>query len=855
MGPNNSPQKIRSDWLPLILVAATTLAAVAISIYCLFSGWLIVFQNLFYIPIIIACVYYLKRGFVFSVVLSFIYFFLILAFTKDSAVILQALIRVFLFVVIAGVITVLSIERKQAEKVLRGSEERFKLIYESSWDAIMTLEPPDWRFTSGNPSTIAMFLARDEADFTSRGPGELSPERQLDGRPSNEKAKEMIEKAVKEGSNSFEWVHKRLNGDEFPATVLLTRFELKGNTILQATVRDITERERIEHDRRERMKELQAFYSLAEITEREGITLDNLYQEFADILPKSWQYPEIACARIVIGDSEFRTKNFMESKWMQSAPVKVFGSIAGMVEVGYLEEKPEKGEGPFLKEERMLINAVAERIGRISERKRAEEMLKNSEERSKILFEYAPDAYYLSDLQGTFIDGNRIAEKLTGYKKDELIGKSFLKLNLLPLDQIPKAAVLLTKNILGQSTGPDEFTLQRKDGSRPQVEISTHPVKIKDQTLVLGIARDITERKLAEKKLMESEERWRSLVADAPNIIMITDTDGKISFMNRPFPGYSMEQVAGESMYDFVAPEHHDLVKEINGNVIKTAAASEYQVSGTGPKGQSLWYDIYVGPLLLNGKVAALTSIITDITERKWIEEEIGRYATELKRSNEDLQQFAYVASHDLQEPLRTIVSFIELLERRYKGKLDAEADEFISFVTSGASRMQQLILDLLTFSRVQTKGKELMPTDTSKVLKQTLEILHASLESNKAVVTNDPLPTVIADESQLIQLFQNLLGNAIKFHGKEPPRVHISARLEGERFVFSFRDNGIGIDPQYFDRLFQVFQRLHTKEEYAGTGIGLAVCKKIVVRHGGKIWLESKPGEGTTFYFTLKAV
>jgi light-regulated signal transduction histidine kinase (bacteriophytochrome) len=200
------------------------------------------------------------------------------------------------------------------------------------------------------------------------------------------------------------------------------------------------------------------------------------------------------------------------------------------------------------------------------------------------------------------------------------------------------------------------------------------------------------------------------------------------------------------------------------------------------------------------------------------------------------------------------VTSYVQLLARRYKGKLDSDADDFIGFAADGAVRMWKLINDLLTYSRVGMRGKELSPTDSEAVLAQSVNDLKVTIEENGALVTHDPLPTVMADRPQLGQLFQNLIGNAIKFRGKEPPRVHISASRNGNGWTFSVRDNGIGIAAEYSERIFIIFQRLHGRQEYAGTGIGLAICKKIVERHGGRIWVESEVGKGATFYFILPA-
>jgi len=246
------------------------------------------------------------------------------------------------------------------------------------------------------------------------------------------------------------------------------------------------------------------------------------------------------------------------------------------------------------------------------------------------------------------------------------------------------------------------------------------------------------------------------------------------------------------------------------------------------------------------------TVVIRDITERKKAEEKLKQTMSELKRSNAELEQFAYIASHDLQEPLRMVASYVQLLGRKYKGKLDADADEFISYAIGGVTRMKDLTNALLEYSRVDSKKKAFKQTNCEDVLNQVLSNLKMAVEESDALVTHEPLPTVYSDASQFNQLFQNLIGNAIKFRGNEPPRINIVAKRKANEWLFSVSDNGIGIDPQYYDRIFEIFQRLHAREKYQGTGIGLTICKKIVARHGGRIWAESEHGKGSTFYFTI---
>lgn len=250
--------------------------------------------------------------------------------------------------------------------------------------------------------------------------------------------------------------------------------------------------------------------------------------------------------------------------------------------------------------------------------------------------------------------------------------------------------------------------------------------------------------------------------------------------------------------------------------------------------------------------LGGIADTIAQGIERKRAEIELAQRVAELARSNSELEQFAYVASHDLQEPLRMVASYNQLIARRYKGKLGDDADEFIGYTVEGVTRMQRLINDLLAYSRVGTRTKDPVEVDLERVLEVTKSNLERAIEESNAVITHDPLPRLIADDGQLLQLFQNLIGNSIKFHGDEAPRIHIGVTKQHAGWTFAIKDNGIGIDPQYFDRIFVIFQRLHAREKYPGTGIGLAICKKIVERHGGKIWVESTGSQGSTVLFTL---
>ena len=329
-------------------------------------------------------------------------------------------------------------------------------------------------------------------------------------------------------------------------------------------------------------------------------------------------------------------------------------------------------------------------------------------------------------------------------------------------------------------------------------------------------------------------------------------------------------QPAVKTAVSFYAPEAVPIISEAIQRAIEEGVPFDIELPLITAKGNRIWVRALGQAYRDKGEIVKIRGAFQDITVRRQAEDELKRHRDHLEKlvnernevlavamrnlehSNKDLEQFAYVASHDLQEPLRMVASYTQLLAQRYEGQLDEKAKKYIDYAVDGAVRMQRLINDLLTYSRIGTQGRQPEPIDTHSVLSEACSNLQTAIEESGAMVTDEDLPTMRADAGQILQLFQNLIGNAIKFHGADPPRVHVSAKDLGREWCFSVNDNGIGMESQYADRVFVIFQRLHTQQEYPGTGIGLAVCKRIVERHGGRIWLESRPGEGSTFFFTV---
>ena len=396
------------------------------------------------------------------------------------------------------------------------------------------------------------------------------------------------------------------------------------------------------------------------------------------------------------------------------------------------------------------------------------------------------------------------------------------------------------------------FALQ-KAHSELEERVHERTAELKDTNDRL--TREIAERRQTEKGLAEREATLRSIFRAAPTGIgmlcnrIIKQANDRICEMT----GYSSEELLGQSAKIlYLTEEEFELVGQEKYSQIGKQGTGTVETCWRRKDGEVIDVQLSLAPIDPEDLSVGVTFTALDITERKGAEAALERRTEQLACSNAELEQFAYVASHDLQEPLRMVSSYVQLLARRYKEKLDSDADDFINFAVDGANRMQALIRDLLAYSRVGTRGERLEPTSCETVLDQTLANLQFAIEENGARVTHDPLPTVLADPSQLSQLFQNLIGNAIKFRRDEAPHVHLGAERRENEWLFSVRDNGIGIDEEYGERIFEIFQRLHGRNDYSGTGIGLAICKKIVERHGGRIWVVSDPGGGSTFYFTL---
>jgi PAS domain S-box-containing protein len=500
---------------------------------------------------------------------------------------------------------------------------------------------------------------------------------------------------------------------------------------------------------------------------------------------------------------------------------------------------------------------VVSTINDITAQRDAEERLRDSEARFRRTFELAASGMAHIGMDRRFIRVNRRLCEILGYPEEELLhltGRQISHPDDLDIinEQRPRLyageidAVRLEKRYLRKDRSvvwvKFTMTVERDPAGKPLYEIAVYD--------------DVTAQRNAEERLRESEARFRQTFELAASGIAHV-IDGRFVRVNRSLCeifGYSEKELLSKSVKDISHPDDRDVTDaeraRVRSGEIESARFEKRYIRADG---RVVWVDLAIALVRdVFGVPQYEIAIFDDITDRKQAESALREAHEELKRSNAELEQFAYVASHDLQEPLRMVASYSQLLGRRYESKLDSDAREFMAYIVDGATRMKQLIEDLLAYSRVGIKSQDFKPVSSEAALSRALFNLRTAIEEAGAVVTHDTMPTVQADEVQLGQLFQNLMGNALKFRSASVPRIHVSVSEKEAEWEFAVRDNGIGIEPQYYERIFMVFQRLHNKGEYPGTGIGLAICKKVVERHGGRIWVESRPGEGSSFHFTL---
>jgi len=489
----------------------------------------------------------------------------------------------------------------------------------------------------------------------------------------------------------------------------------------------------------------------------------------------------------------------------------------------------------------------------ITERRKAEAALKS---RDKI-FNLSLDMHCITGFDGYFKVLNPSWTRVLGWSNEELLSKPATA--FLHPDDLEETLQIRSAIITNQGVSRFENRFLCKNGIYKHLEWNSF-LNASENTII-SIARDITQKKEAEE-----ENRKLAMIASLTiNAVILTDAEGYIQWVNKGFERitqYSFEEVIGKKPGDFLQGEETDPeVVQLMRNSIKNKEGFKVEIVNYSKAGDKYWLDIEAVPMLdKQNKLTGFMAIERDITDRKLageellvLNEDLNKRARALVVSNNELERFAYVASHDLQEPLRMVNGFMRLLIKNFENVLDEKATQYVRYALDGSERMKDLIKDLLEYSKVGTNKEVFTETNLNSVLLEVTTIFQKHVHKNQPEIHYPLLPVIYANSTQMLQLMQNLVGNAIKYKSSVKPIITISFTEEADNYLFSVADNGIGIDPQHFDKIFNLFQRLHIKEEYSGTGIGLAICKKIVEKHGGKIWVSSLPGQGSTFYFTIK--
>ncbi len=597
----------------------------------------------------------------------------------------------------------------------------------------------------------------------------------------------------------------------------------------------------------ERMKEIRCLYHINELLRNKNLPVAKVIAEIVKFIPEGWHFPEQTKAYFVFDDIIEKSSNYKPSGNYIREDISIEGISRGYLRVDVEALKPEDPAPPFLDEEIKLLQEIIFTFERYINELEYEVALANSEKQFRSLVNNSPLPIVITDADSNIEFTNIAFQSVIGYTLSEIPDVD----HWWPLAYPDIAYREQMKARWGEAM---QKAIDKKVASEPiEAEVcckngekrifSVIGTEIGTKVLVLFV--DLTERIQAE----EERDRFFRVSLD---LLCIAGTDGYFKRINPAWSellGYTEQELLSRPFLDFVHPDDiqptlMEVEKLANGEPT-ISFINRYRCANGEYKFLS-WKTTPHGDMLY--------AAANDITELKHSEEKLKNIAVELKRSNQELEQFAYVASHDLQEPLRMVSSFTQLLEKRYKDKIDDQANTYISFAVDGANRMQKLINDLLDFSRITTRGKDFEPVDANSEIKLVLTGMKLAVEEANAQVTFDKLPSIMADKSQFGRLLQNLIGNAIKFTRPGiPPQVHISASDKDDSWLFSVKDNGIGIDQEFKDKIFVIFQRLHAKSAYKGTGIGLAVCKRIVERHGGTIWFESIPGQGTKFLFTIK--
>jgi len=750
------------------------------------------------------------------------------------------------------------------EQKLKDSEERYRELANSLPQVICEMnERGNLTFINANAYSVYGYTPDD----FNKGLNAIQMVIPEDRKRAMENMKRILRRKEEDIIGDNEYTALRKDGSTFPVFIYSSPIVYKDKSVgMRSIIIDITDQKKAE----QKLKDSEEKYR------KQNVFLNNILES----LTHPFYVINVKDYTIALANSTASSEGFEHGQYCYSlshnnikpceAPcVCPLNEVKNTKKPCVVEHKHYDKEGneqfyeiygyPILDERGNVVQMIEYALN-ISDRKIAQQELKESEEKYRLISETAYDLIGVLNKKFEYEYINETAfQQILGYSSEDLLGKSALQFTH-PEDISSTAKALFDG--FKQGKGGAELRFKHKDGHWVWIEARGRIFFDKDRdSKAIIISRDITRRKQAERELQHERDNFLNILDSMEDGVYILNQQYDIEYVN---PSLSKEfgQFEGMKCFKYFEDRNEICPRCKNREVFQGKTVRGEWFSFKNQK----TYDLIDTPLKNpDGSISKLT-IMRDETDKKQAEvklkeseenlrvsnENLKKTLEELKSSNKELEQFAFIASHDLQEPLRMVSGFANLLEKRYRESLDEEAHDFIDFIIDGTTRMHNLINDLLTFSRIGTRGKVFKPTDMNVVLEATLNNIRISAIETNAIITNDPLPVIIADKSQMVQLLQNLISNAIKFHGPVPPKIHITGEVKKDEWIFTVRDNGIGIDSKNFERIFVIFQRLHKKGEFPGTGIGLTVCKRIIQLHGGKIWVESELKKGSIFHFSI---
>ena len=743
-------------------------------------------------------------------------------------------------------------QRKEIEKSLKETDERFRLLVEGVRDYAIIMLDPQGHVMSWNEGAKRLQGYRADEILGKHISAFYTPEDVKEGKPFQH-----LETARKKGVCESEFRRVRKDGSVFWGhSVLRALKDGAGNLEgFSKITKDISERIR----QQEEIKSLSKF-PLERRAPVLRVTLDGiiLYANPAsEALFETWKSKERLPESLrSLLPQVLRSGAPKDTEFLLLDGRTYLLDIVPIVDEGYLNIYAADVTRRVQAENALsALNKDLEE--RIEERTKE---LNRANLNFKELVEHIREVFYLFDpKEKRFRYLSPVFEEIWSRSPQSVFDDSTLFYSAIHPEDRAKVEAAVDRQTKGENT-IEEYRLLRADGSTVWILDHSFPILTENGEVqqVAGIAEDITDRKQAEMRLLESEGRFRVMADSSPVLLWVSGKDSLCDFFNQQwleFTGKTMQEEVGVGWAEGVHPEDLQNALDVYMRAFNGRKPFEMVYRLRRWDGEYRWLlDHGVPRFGAGGVFEGFIGSCIDITDRKNTEDELKKMAERLTRSNEELERYAYIASHDLQEPIRTIINFTQLLSRRHGSELSVEAREYMGFILSNGNRMTQLIRDLLSYARVDKRVEKFREVDAFEVLKAVQDDLKGLIAESKALIIAGSLPRVLGDKVRLHQVFLNLLANALKFRKSEPPVIHISAERDGEYWKFAVQDNGIGIDMANAERLFQAFNRLHTRSEYPGSGIGLAVCKKMIDLHKGRIWVESEVEKGTTFYFTLLA-